>query len=117
MGGISHGSATLLLGGDVALDFSEFLFESIYPGPNRFLLGHRCGNERTQQALIEDSTFLGAGLECLYVLFVQIDGNSHLVFPERLANGVGAYAVNLEISKVWLFHDRASETFSIRRNQ
>jgi len=48
---------------------------------------------------------------------IRCDGDRHPTLPERLANGVSAYAVNLEMAKVWLFHDRAFETFSIRRNQ
>jgi hypothetical protein len=58
------------------------------------------------------------GLLCAKVGCVKIDGDGAPPFlSKRMANEFSAFSVDLEMAKVWLFHDRASETFSIQRNQ
>lgn len=107
-----------LLGGDVAFDLAEFLFKSHETGLNRLLLGHRRSEQRLQQALIGNSGFLGMSLLGTKVGCVKMNGDSHSAFlSERVANEFSASSVDLEMAKGWLFHDRASETFSIQRNR
>lgn len=52
----------MLLGGDVAFDFSEFLLETIQPCLHRLLLARTRGEECGEEALIGDSGFLGVTL-------------------------------------------------------
>lgn len=46
------------LGSNMALDFSEFLFESIETGLDRFLICEVASEQSVQESLVGDSAFL-----------------------------------------------------------
>lgn len=102
----------------MAFEFSEFLFESIYSRLQRLLLPYTRGEERVDESLVGDSSFRGAVLFPSKVCRADVDADGHLAFlPESRTNVLRARLVNREMPKTWLFHDRASETFSTPRHQ
>lgn len=68
------------LGCNVALDFAEFLFESIQTGLDRLLLCDVGCQQSVQESLVGDSGFARSRFQCRETIRVEIDGDGHPVF-------------------------------------
>jgi hypothetical protein len=102
----------------VAFEFSEFLLESISSRLRGLLLPGTRGEERIDELLVGDSSFRGAVLFSSKVCRADVDADGHLMFlPGHPANVLRTDSINLEMTKTWLFHYKASETFSTPRHQ
>ena len=77
----------MLLRGNVAFDFSEFLLEAIQPCLHRLLLARTRGEECGEEILIGNSSFLGVTLRRSRICRVKMHGDGHLTFlPESRTN-------------------------------
>ena len=68
------------LGRNVALDFAEFLFESIQAGLDRLLLCDVSCQQSVQESLVRDPCVARSCLQCLETIRVEIDGDGHSIF-------------------------------------
>ena len=68
------------LGCNVALDFAEFLFESIQTGLDRLLLCDVGCQQTVQESLVGNPCVARQCLQCLETIRVEIDSDGHPIF-------------------------------------
>lgn len=104
------------LRGNVAFEFAEFLLESSQSRLYGLMLLRTRSEECAEETLIGNSGFLGSTLCCSKVCRGEMNSRSHLMLLlEGRTNCLRTSPVNFEMAKVWLFHDRTSESFSTPR--